>query len=385
MRIIQLIPQNVLGGAESYGYTLGSAMARRGHEVLLLANRDNGPLFEREMPPGMRARALDRTSRLDPRILSFLIGSVRRFRPHVIHAHNFEADTWARFIGLLFPKVVIVSHIHSGRMVTRRCLRRALIDRVLFRRSDQIIALTEDHRRILTGRIGVPTEKIEILPNGIDMDRFAAPDEARRDRKRAVCVASLTDVKNHAELLAAWIYVIRAIPEARLTLIGDGPLRGRLQEQARRDDIADSVEFAGLQTDTRPFLRRAGVFVLFSKQEAMPLALLEAMASGLACIAPRVGGIPAVLDEGLAGRLVPPREPRALAEALLDLLRNPEQQRELGDNARRKAARDHGLDKQIDRIEAAYREALFRRGGAGLLAEATRAPDPRTQLGGGRT
>ena len=381
MRIIQLIPQNVLGGAESYGFTLGAAMTQRGHEVLLLANRDNGPLFEREMPPGMRARALSRTSRLDPRILSFLIGSIRRFRPHVIHGHNFEANSWARFLGHLFPKVVIVSHVHSGKMVTRRCLHRTWIDRILFRRSDQIFALTEDHRRVLTGRIGVHAEKIEILPNGIDMDRFSAPDETERDRKHVVCVASLTDVKNHTDLLAAWVEVVREIPDARLTLIGDGPLRTNLEEQARRGKIDGSVEFAGLQVDTRPYLRRAGVFVLSSKQESMPLALLEAMAGGLACVAPRVGGIPVILHEGTAGRLVPPREPQALAEALRTLLQDPEQQRELGSRAREKVARDYSLDKQIDRIEAAYRKALFHRGGADALAEATRAPDRRTQSG----
>jgi glycosyltransferase involved in cell wall biosynthesis len=381
MRIIQLIPQNVLGGAESYGFTLGAAMARRGHEVLLLANRDNGPLFAREIPQGMRARALDRTSRLDPRILSFLIGHVRRFRPHVIHSHNFEADTWARFLGLLFPKIVVVSHLHSSRIVTRRSWHRAWIDRILYRRSDQILALTEDHRRFLTGWIGVPAEKLEILPNGIDTNRFASPAETDRDRKHVVCVASLTDVKNHADLLAAWIEVSREVPEARLTLIGEGPLRANLERQASRSGIERCVEFAGLQTDTRPHLRRAGIFALSSKQESMPLALLEAMASGLACVAPRVGGIPEILQGGTAGLLVAPRDPQALAEALRNLLQDPEQQRELGSRAREKVARDYSLDKQIDRIESAYRKALFRRGGADLVVEATRAPDKPAQRG----
>ena len=368
MRIVQLIAQNVLGGAESYGFAIGSAMARRGHEVLLLANRDNGPLFQREMPSGMRAQALNRTTRLDPRILTFLIGAVHRFHPHVIHGHNFEANTWARFLGYLFPKVAIVSHVHSGRMATRRSLHRTWMDRILYRRSDQIFALTEDHRRVLTGRIRVPAEKLEILPNGIDMSRFPPPDETERDRRRVVCVASLTDVKNHADLLGAWVEVLRDITDARLTLVGDGPLRTTLEDLARRYRIENSVEFAGLQIDPRPFLRRAGVFVLSSKHESMPLALLEAMASGLACVAPHVGGIPLVLQEGVTGKLIPPGEPSALAEAIKTLLRDPRLQKDLGNAAHEKVARDYSLDRQIDRIEAAYRKAVMRRRGAEALA-----------------
>ena len=366
MRVLQLIPQTTLGGAETFAYTLGRELTLRGHEVMILANRSNGPLFDLERPEAMRVQALSRRSRWDPRILSFLIGSILRFRPHVLHSHNFEANTWARALGLLFPRLTVICHDHSGRKI-HQPRHRIWIDRLLFRRCAAIFVVNDELGDLLRSRHRVPGRLVHVLPNGIDVGRFRPPLGHPRLPLGVVCVASLTDVKNHAGILRAWREVVRTHPDARLTLVGDGSLRATLEAQARRDGTASSVVFAGLQNDVRPALWANSVLVLFSHREALPLALLEGMAAELACVAPSVGGIPQVLSDGRTGRLVASGDEESLAHALIDLLGDPESLRMMALRAREEVAERFGLPTCIDRIEQTYKETAgnsLRRGPA---------------------
>ncbi len=388
MKIVQLVTQTVLGGAETYGYALGCQLAARGHDVHVLANRLNGPLFERPRPDNLQVDALVRESRLDPRILSFLVGHLRRIRPDVLHAHNFGANTWARALGYFFPDMAVVCHVHAGRMVTSQPAHRAFIDRTLFRRADLVIGLNQEMMDYLRGRLAVPESRSMFLANGIDMDRFSPP-QAPRGAGEVVCVASLTDVKNHKTLLDAWKIVVDRVGGApgsapgtgpgtgpgsdstpgegvnglRLTLVGDGVLRPELEAQVASLGIADTVEFAGLQADVLPFFQRASVFVLPSLREALPLSLLEAMATGGVPVASNVGGIPEVVDEGRTGFLVEPGDAETLAARIHDLVTQPDRTREMASAARESVAGTYGLSAIVDQLEKQYEAALARRRG----------------------
>jgi glycosyltransferase involved in cell wall biosynthesis len=141
-------------------------------------------------------------------------------------------------------------------------------------------------------------------------------------------------------------------------LVGDGPLRRELADQAARLGVSDAVELAGLQVDVRPLLWRASVFALASHREAMPLALLEAMAAGLACVAVSVGEIPEVLEHGRCGMLVPPADADALGAAMLRLLEDDEAREALATAARSRVESAYSLRSCVDRVEEAYREAV---------------------------
>lgn len=359
MRVLQLISQTKVGGAESFGHSLCCELARRGHQVLLLANRANGPLFERAHPAGMETRALDRTRRSDPRIVSFLLGAIRDFHPDVIHSHNFGANTWARILARLFPRIRLVCHEHSGLKV-RQPARRDTIDRLLYGRASAVFCVSEEVRRVLQDRIGVRGEILHTLPNGIDIGRYARPPDTPVELGEVVCVASLTPVKNHAGLLDVWREVVGAWPGAHLTLVGEGALRGEIEERIRNDRLAGSVSLAGLQADPSPWLWRASIFVMASHHEGLPLALLEAMAAGLACVAPRVGGIPEALDGGRAGRLFPPGGAAELRDAILSLLSSPDERAILAGRARDRVRERYSLAACVDAIEKAYYDARTR-------------------------
>ena len=360
MRIIQLISQTQLGGLECLAYRLSSELSGRGHSILLLSNRENGPLFEQKRPSNMQVQALDRGSRLDLRIIPFLAGSIRRFEPQIIHSHNFAANTWARTMGIFFPKVSIVCHTHSGNTFLWPW-HRVWIDRLLYRRCDGVITVNNELRRLLRDRHKVPSSRIHVLPNGIDLEYHKpSASDTSRDPFEVVCVASLTEVKNHCGLLSAWRQVVAAFPQARLTVVGDGPLRGTLEKQARTENTGQSIRFVGVQRDIRPFLWKGSIFVLPSLREGMPLSLLEAMASGMACIASSVGGVPDLISDGITGRLVSPGDPSTLGSAIVELLGSPKKAQKLARQAQEKIATSFGLDTYVDAIETLYRRITER-------------------------
>jgi glycosyltransferase involved in cell wall biosynthesis len=352
MRVLQLISQTVIGGAETFGFSLSAELARRGHDVLLLANRANGRLFERERPPRLTVRALNRTSRLDPHIVSFLFGAIREFRPDVLHAHNFGPNTWARSLGLAFPRLTVVCHEHSGRKA-HQSRHRIWLDRLLYKHCAAVFAVSSELGRLLARRYGIGPKVLHVLPNGIDTEGFRVPTDVTRDPFEMVIVASLTDVKNHLGLLRAFRRVAAEEPRARLTIVGDGPLREELMRFVNAEQLHDQVRFAGAQMDVRPHLWKASIFVLFSHREAMPLSLLEGMAAGCACVAPAVGEIPSMVGSD-AGRLVSPGDEEGLARVLLELLRAPGQRATLGGAGRGRVEKSYSLRACVDVIESVY-------------------------------
>jgi glycosyltransferase involved in cell wall biosynthesis len=359
MRVLQIISQTFIGGAESFAYSICAELARRDHQVLLLANRLNGPLFEKPRPPGMEVRVLDRHSRLDPKIVPFIAGAIREFRPDVFHSHNFETNTWARTIACFFPNLPVVCHEHSGKKA-RQSFDRIWMDRLLYPRASAAIVCTPQLEQLMHERYHVPKERLHYLPNGIEVDLYTPDGTVERDPMGVVCVAALTPVKNHAGLLRAWRTVVSSHPRARLTLVGEGELKAKIVEQVRTLGLVENVILTGMQRDVRPYLWGAGTFVLFSHTEGGPISLLEAMAAELACVAPAVGEIPSMLGDGAAGRLVPLEDEAALARTLMDLLESPGERASIARRGREDVVAKYSVGRCVDVIERIYSEVIKR-------------------------
>ncbi|MBD3160669.1 MAG: glycosyltransferase, partial [Candidatus Eisenbacteria bacterium] len=136
--------------------------------------------------------------------------------------------------------------------------------------------------------------------------------------------------------------------------------RESLARRAEEEGIAGSVAFVGSQADVRPFLWRASLFVLASDREGLPLSVLEAMAAGLPCVCTAVGEIPEIVRDGETGRLVPPGDPEALADAILDLFTRRGGIEAMGETAQRIVGARYGLERCVDAIEEIYAEILAR-------------------------
>lgn len=259
--------------------------------------------------------------------------------------------------------------------MARSALAGAVLSRVL-RESDVAYQILSSRSRAYLTSHGFRPERIVQITGSVDTQRFR-PDPGRHpDRPRPgramICVARLDYEKGVDVLLHAWGHMLRPPADwraglaPRLRLVGDGALRPQLERIAAELGIADSVEFLGLRTDIVDLLQQSWGFVLPSRWEGMPNALLEAMACGLPCIATRVSGSEDIISDGVDGLLVEPEQPAALALALRRVVGDPELARRLGAAGRTKVVRDYQLRHVVEQCVALYRRLLV--GNRGALA-----------------
>jgi len=305
-----------------------------------------------------------------PRKIAALASSIRRFRPDIVNPHLFRstlvAAPLAKWLGV--PKVVETYH---GREAWRRGPIKGsfLIDRIVTHYVDRIVAVSEAAARFLVEVKGIPREKITVVPNGRDLTAFLPQNgrglaEVRKhldipDEAAVVgVVGRLEEQKGHCFLLEALPSVLADFPNTRLLVVGDGSLREELEEQARHLGVSSNIIFTGFRDDVSHLLNVMDLVVLPSLHEGMPLTAIEAAAMAKPIVATWVDGTPEVVQDGITGRLVPPADPPALSEAMLELLRNPSQAHRMGEAARQNALARFDLSRQVEATAKVYREVL---------------------------
>ena len=200
--------------------------------------------------------------------------------------------------------------------------------------------------------IGIDPRKIQIILNGIDTALFSFVGP--RPRGSAVTIARLSPEKDIDSLLRAVAIIRETFPSFRLEIAGDGACMADLQATARELGVEDHALFLGQVRDVRALLEGASLFVLPSLTEGVSLTLLEAMACGLPVVATRVGGTPEVVVDGETGLLVSPTSPAELAQAILNLLQDPERSRQMGVKARQRIEQYFDIRHMVSKYEAIY-------------------------------
>jgi glycosyltransferase involved in cell wall biosynthesis len=211
---------------------------------------------------------------------------------------------------------------------------------------------------------------VERVPYGIHPRWLEGPQPGqgaalRRGAKRVVgVVGRLAPQKAIHVLLRAAPRLLAAEPSTRILVAGDGPLRARLEAEARALGVSGAVDFLGHQSDLVPVYAALDVFVLPSQYEGMPLALLEAMAMGVPCVVADLPGIRDVVEDDATGLLLPAADAESVAATLLRILADPALGARLRERARDRVRREHGRERMVARTEALYRDLLARRSGA---------------------
>lgn len=306
--------------------------------------------------------------RFDPRILTDLVALARSQRARVLHVHGYAAADFGRLAARrVGAALVLHEHFADPRMPSYQ----GLADRWLAHLTDRAIAVSGSTRDFLVQRRHVPPEKVRLIWNGAPLDEFAPVDRRVSSRLRAELglpeqalvvgsVARLSEQKGHRYLLEAAARVLRQLPDVRFLIAGDGDQEGALRRQAHQLGIADRVVFAGHRTDVPAVLGGIDVLCISSTYEGTPLALFEALAAGKAIVSTAVDGCREVLDPGVTGLLVPPRDPDALAQALLHALQSPALRESLARHAREASAR-YDVSECVRQMEALYDEVLAER------------------------
>lgn len=207
---------------------------------------------------------------------------------------------------------------------------------------------------------GLSDDRIQVIPNGVDCDAFAAPERTRPLRS-IVTVANLRPEKGHDTLIDAAPAIVARHPEVEFQVIGDGPLRAALVRQVNLRGLRSKFTFVGERPDVAARLAAADLFVLPSRSEACPNGVLEAMASSLPVVASRVGGVPELIEPDVNGVLVDADAPGQLAAAVIGLIERPAHARALGRAARETAIRRFAFDRMVARFEGLYLSALHER------------------------
>ena len=289
---------------------------------------------------------------------------VSRGNYDIVQSQHEKSD----LINACLPRVQGLRRISNRRDVG--FLKSARVRAVLRRvngRFDRIVAPTRNILDALIKDERADGMRCRAIVNGVDTRRFHPADGDIRARLRAQlgfvgsecligCVASLTPVKRHCDLIAALARVRERHPGARLLLVGDGPLRDALVAQIAALGLRDQVHLLGARADIENILPAFDVFALASSSEGMSNALLEAQACAVPAVATSVGGNIDVIRSGRNGILVPPAAPGALAAALGDLVENVALRRDLGDAARRTAQRDFSLEAMVSAYASMYEE-----------------------------
>lgn len=288
---------------------------------------------------GVTVHALDARRLGDPRWMGRLARLVRSGGYDLVHSHSPVPAVVARAARRAGTVLVHTEHNTWDRFhpLTR------LANAATFTRNDHVFAVSDGVAasvRPPPGLRRVSLPPVEVLRHGIDeqavrrgsMARQQARDELglAADHEAVGHVGTFTPKKDHAGLVEAIASLVPRRPRLQLLLFGLGPLEPDLRQQVARAGLDDHVRFLGVRDDVQRLLPALDVFALPSRHEGLPIALVEAMAAGLACVASRIGGIPEVVADGHDGVLVPPGEPDAVAAAVDALLDAPERRAALG-------------------------------------------------------
>jgi glycosyltransferase involved in cell wall biosynthesis len=376
--IVHVVENLERGGLERMVIDLALEQRARGAQVGVVCLFQPGALADELRTQGVPVLACGKRSGLDLGALARLRDALRgaavagaaevgaRLAAPIVHTHNATAHYHAALAvhGLPLRRLINTRH---GMGVRRPRSRQEWLYRRSMARTDTVAAVCEAARRRYAADGVRPRRALLAVPNGIRIERFhAASDDART----ALCaqlglapgtrivgtVGRLNPVKDQALLLSAFAEVHAERADSALVLVGDGPLRAALQAQAEALGIAHAVRLLGDRGDVPALLAGFDQFVLCSRSEGYSMALLEASASALPIVASDVGGNREIVADGATGRVVPAQSLPALRDAVLALLRAPEQARALGAAGRAWALREATVAAMADRYDALYRD-----------------------------
>jgi glycosyltransferase involved in cell wall biosynthesis len=362
LRVLMAVDSLDVGGAERHVVDLVLALHREGHDVTVACS-----------VPGSLAEFLE-ASRIPVRPLVGSIVKRRVSRPYalglreilregrfdLVHAHVYSSAAASALatVGTGTP-LVVTEHTEALWQGTNG----RLFSFWMYRRAARVIAVSDAIRWRLIERDNVPPAKITLVPNSVPPvrgsygDTLPLPAELGEGPLVGV-VARLQPEKGVTNFVTAAARVAKEFPAARFVVVGDGPLREELFALAEGLGVRERFLFLGFRPNAQALIKLMDVVAVPSVSEGTPLVVLEAMGAGVPVVASKVGGIPDQISHGREGILVPPADSRALGDALLDLLRDPERARRMGEAGRSRAGTEFSHENMVRRVEGIYRAAL---------------------------
>lgn len=357
-----------LGGGATHALLLARGLVSRGWRSILIVD-PGGPLLARARASGVETIPVPFMSgRLHPGALLALHRAFSACKPDVTHALGSRAGFAAAVLGRLGrggPPLVYTEH-GLATDVQRPWMVRPLAsaaERTTLRSALRVIALSDYAARRIASIAPEAAGRVQVIPNAVEPAGRARPRDVIRaelglpsDAGVVGTIARFVPQKAPLDLVAVACELARTDPRARVLAIGDGPLRREAEQEAALRGAP--VVFAGAREDAVELLPAMDVFVLTSRWEGVPIALLEAMAAGVPVVATDVGGTSSIVRHGETGILVPPAEPARCAQALRGLLEDRARAAALASRALAHVRQHHSVESLVERTTTVYLEVL---------------------------
>jgi glycosyltransferase involved in cell wall biosynthesis len=336
-------------------------------QVIACCLREPGALGEQLSSEGVHLRFFA-DAPWNPISLAKLVWTIRREKIDVLHLNSFGANIFGRVAGWLTRTPTIV-HVHDARESEDAQYPPSVrwLDRTMAPFTSRAIAISPTVQNFCVEQMGFRPDQVELIPHGTPRQGFEpVPEERVQALRRKYGIADgqlvigttsrLFRPKGLHVLLEALPLVLQSAPDARVLIVGDGPMREKLEEEARELGVEHHVTFTGFQRDIAAHLQLFGMTVVPSTwQEPFGLCALESLAAGVPVVASRVGWLASFIEDEQNGLLVPPGEAKLLAQAILRLLGDARLRQRLGANARKGSAA-FSMEVHMDRMEAAFRQ-----------------------------
>jgi len=377
VRVTKVVPTLLCGGTEKQVLALTGRLDARRFDVECACLRRQGPyvaqLADRQVPLREFPIRSFRGGASIAQQLRFAAHLFRR-RVHIVHSYSFYGNVFAIPAARLAGVPVVIASIRDrGLYLTPAQLR---LQRLVCRFADHVLVNADAVKKWLIDD-GYDAAKISVICNGVDcaqLDAGSRGDAVRaefgfpREAPIVAVVGRLHPGKGLEQFLDAAAIVAARSANVRFLIVGEpaagnGGYLDALRDRAAGQGLGDHVTFAGLRHDVSELLAGVTVSVMPSLNEALPNAMLEAMAAGVPVVATRVGGTPEAIDGGVTGLLVPPGDAYALAESISRLLEDPRRGGAIGHAARRAVERRFSMDRMAESTERLYLELLARRCG----------------------
>lgn len=333
INILYIIWSLGLGGAEQVVINLARGLDRSKFQPFVCCLNDKGTFASVLESSGIKVYEIRKKPGLDFSVVPKIVNIIRENNIDVVHTHLWGANFWGRFAARAAGVPVVATEHNVDVWKTPVHF---MIDRYLFGKTSALIVVSDEVGRFYSKKLRVPVEKIRVVYNGVDIERIEGGSGKGEERKRLKEQMGIEEGERVVSTIGRLVpqkgieFLLRAVeimpndnsPEFKVLIVGDGPLLQSLKSKVSSSKLKGKVIFTGFRKDIPEILKMIDILALPSLREGLPMILLEAMAAGCVVVATRVGGTPELVEDGVNGFLVYPKDPAVLADKLSYILKN---------------------------------------------------------------